>query len=97
MYFSNPSDTTTMWYKVSFFIYLSGVKWFWIQCFHSSLTKAKEPILVYYLSIVECRNFVKELVILFHRISAAPWGHEASIIKKSSTGDSSSIFHSHRC
>ena len=44
-----------------------------------------------------CRNFVKELVILFHRTAAAPWGHVASIIKKSSTGDSSSIFHSHRC
>ena len=29
-----------------------------------------------------CRNFVKELVILFHRRSAAPWGHVASIIKK---------------
>ena len=44
-----------------------------------------------------CRNFVKELVILFHRTSAAPWGHVASIIKKSSTGDSSSYFLSHRC
>ena len=30
-----------------------------------------------------CRNFVKELVILFHRISAAPWGHVVSTIKKS--------------
>ena len=29
-----------------------------------------------------CRSFVKELVILFHRISAAPRGHVASIIKK---------------
>ena len=43
-----------------------------------------------------CRNFVKELVILFHRTAVAPWGHVASIIKKSYTGDSSSIFHSHR-
>ena len=38
-----------------------------------------------------CTNFVKELVILFHRTAAAPWGHVASIIKRSSTGDSSSI------
>ena len=29
-----------------------------------------------------CRNFVKELVILFHRTAAAPWGYVASIIKK---------------
>ena len=35
-----------------------------------------------------CRNFGKELVILFHRTAAAPWGHVASIIKRSSTGDS---------
>ena len=32
-----------------------------------------------------CRNFVKELVIVFHRTAAPPWGHVASIIKKSST------------
>ena len=38
-----------------------------------------------------CRNFGKELVILFHRTAAAPWGHMAFIIKKRSTGDSSSI------
>ena len=38
-----------------------------------------------------CRNFVKELVILFHRTSAAPWGHVASIVKKSSPGDSLSF------
>ena len=29
-----------------------------------------------------CRNFVKELVILFHRISAAPLGHVVSTIRK---------------
>ena len=40
---------------------------------------------------VSCRNFVKELMILFHRTAAAPWGHVAPIIKKSSTGDSSSF------
>ena len=44
-----------------------------------------------------CRNFVKELVILFHRISAAPWRHVTSIIKKSSTGYSSSYLLSHNC
>ena len=38
--------------------------------------------------IVMCRNFGKELVILFHRTAAAPWGHVASIIKRRSTGDS---------
>ncbi len=38
-----------------------------------------------------CRNFGKELVILFHRSAAAPWGHVASIIKKSPTGDSLSF------
>ena len=38
---------------------------------------------------ITCRNFVKELVILFHRTAAALWGHVVSIIKKSSTGDSS--------
>ena len=38
-----------------------------------------------------CRNFGKELVILFHRTAAAPWGHVASIIKRSSTGDSPSF------
>ena len=32
--------------------------------------------------VVRCRNFGKELVILFHRSAAAPWGHVASIIKK---------------
>ena len=36
----------------------------------------------------DCGNFVKELVILFHRTAAAPWGHVAYIIKRSSTGDS---------
>ena len=41
-----------------------------------------------------CRNFV---VILFHRTAAALWGHVAYIIKKSSIGDSSSCFLSHRC
>ena len=44
------------------------------------------------LSRVTCRNFGKELVILFHRTAAAPWGHVASIIKRSSTGDSLSLF-----
>ena len=34
--------------------------------------------------VLVCRNFVKELVILFHRISAAPWGHMVSTIKKKS-------------
>ena len=38
-----------------------------------------------------CRNFGKELVILFHLTVAAPWGHVASIIKRSSTGDSLSF------
>ena len=38
-----------------------------------------------------CRNFGKELVILFHRSTAAPCGHVASIIKKSPTGDSLSF------
>ena len=38
-----------------------------------------------------CRNFGKELVILFHRTAAALWDHVASIIKKSSTGDSLSF------
>ena len=37
-------------------------------------------------------KFVKELVILFHRISAAPWGHVVSIIKRASSEDSSSFF-----
>ena len=41
--------------------------------------------------IMYCRNFGKELVILFHRTAAAPWGHVASIIKRSSTGDSPSF------
>ena len=44
-----------------------------------------------------CRNFVKELVILFHQISAAPWGHVVSTIKRAPTEDSSPFFHSHRC
>ena len=38
-----------------------------------------------------CRNFGKELVILFHRTAAAPCGHVVSIIKRSSTGDSLSF------
>ena len=38
-----------------------------------------------------CRNVGKELVILFQRTAAAPWGHVASIIKRSSTGDSLSF------
>ena len=38
-----------------------------------------------------CRNFGKELVILFHRSAAAPWGHVVSIIKRSSTGVSPSF------
>ena len=38
-----------------------------------------------------CRNFGKELVILFHQSAAPPWGHVASIIKKSLTGDSLSF------
>ena len=42
-------------------------------------------------------KFVKELVILFHRISAAPWGHVVSTIKRAPFEDSSSFFHSHRC
>ena len=42
-------------------------------------------------------KFVKELVILFHQISAAPRGHVASTIKRAHTEDSSSFFHSHRC
>ena len=40
---------------------------------------------------VNCRNFVKELVILFHRLSASPWGHVASIIKRATTEDSPSF------
>ena len=55
------------------------------------------PKLFKFFNCGSCINFVKQLVILFHRISAAPWGHVASIIKKSSTGDSSSFFLSHRC
>ena len=44
----------------------------------------------------EMWKFVKELVILFHRMSAAPWGHVVSTIKKRApTGDSFSFFHSH--
>ena len=48
---------------------------------------------------IYCRNFGKELVMLFHRTAAAPWGHVASIIKRSSTRDSLSLFwfHSHNC
>ena len=46
---------------------------------------------------IKCRNFVKELVIPFHRISAASWGHVVSTIKRAPTGDSRSFFHSHRC
>ena len=42
-------------------------------------------------------KFVKELVILFHRISAATWGHVVSTIKRAPSEDSSSFFHSHRC
>ena len=38
-----------------------------------------------------CRNFGKEPVILFPRTAAAPRGHMASIIKRSSTGDSLSL------
>ena len=40
---------------------------------------------------VMCRNFGKELAILFYRSAAAPWGHMASIIKKSLTGESFSF------
>ena len=43
-----------------------------------------------FYSYIYCRNFGKELVILFHR-TAAPWGHVASIIKRNSTGDSLSF------
>ena len=39
----------------------------------------------------DCRNFSKELVILFHQSAAAPWGHVTSIVKKSPTGDSLSF------
>ena len=39
-------------------------------------------IYVYIYIYMYCRNFVKELVILFHRTAAAPWGHVASIIKR---------------
>ena len=39
-----------------------------------------------------CRNFVKELVILFHRTSAAPWGHVVSTIKKDLRLKISSLF-----
>ena len=45
----------------------------------------------------ECVEIFKELVILFHRISAAPWCHVASTIKRATTGDSPSFCHSHRC
>ena len=38
-----------------------------------------------------CRNFSKELVILFHRTAAVTWGHVASIIKRSATGVSPSF------
>ena len=48
-------------------------------------------LVIYIYIYIYCRNFVKELVILFHRTAAAPWGHVASIIKKSPTRDSSSI------
>ena len=44
-----------------------------------------------FIACYTCRNFGKELVILFHRTAAAPWGHVASIIKRSSTGDSLSF------
>ena len=52
----------------------------------------KVPVFFQFLLIFPCWNFVKELVILFHRTAAAPWGHVASIIKRSSIEDSSSIF-----
>ena len=42
-------------------------------------------------------KFVKELVILFPRISAALWGHVVSTIKRAPSEDFSSFFHSHRC
>ena len=42
-------------------------------------------------------KFVKELVFLFHRIPAAPWGHVVSTIKRAPSEDSYSFFHSHRC
>ena len=38
-----------------------------------------------------CRNFGKELVILFHRTAAAPWGQVVFIIKRNSTEDSLSL------
>ena len=44
------------------------------RTFHNK--RKRKKILLY------CKNFVKELVILFHRISVAPWGHVASTIKK---------------
>ena len=36
-------------------------------------------------------KFFKELLILFHRISAVPWGHVASTMKRAPTEDSSSF------
>ena len=80
-----------LWYFASYlevnpvytYIYVHIVGWVW---FYDIST------IVGYL-----RKFVKELVILFHRISAAPLGHVVSILKSAPTEDSSSFFHSHRC
>ena len=41
------------------------------------------------LKIARLWKFVKELVILFHRISADPWGHVVSTIKRAPSEDSS--------
>ena len=65
----------------------------WTDCLSAldwplqSLTLNWQTLLILLFS----RNFGKELVILFHRSAAAPFGHEASIIKKSPTGDSLSF------
>ena len=61
------------------------------SCRYQTSEKTQKLLIVIPVWVMKCRNFVKELVILFHRTSAALWGHVASIIKKSSTGDSFSI------
>ena len=45
----------------------------------------------YHVLLKKVWKFVKELVILFHRISAAPWGHVVSTRKRAPTEDSSSF------
>ena len=47
---------------------------------------------------LKCRNFfLRNRWSCFTEYQQPLWGHVTSIIKKSSTGDSSSFCHSHRC